>query len=414
MRWLELDHANLEQALRVARERAVRSKDAHLMVEYANDVLSLERYWNLSGRKHPAAEALRQLIESFGARLDPPTLARARLALGSFLHTVHREESRRQLQEALEIFTAEGDRGGRARALQALTATDVLDLNFEDAEARISEALPIFEAEGNGLRQTACRVSRGNILYRQNRLEDAAQLLDEVIPQARRDESPFELIAALVQAGSVAWGRGKLEVAERIFEEALEFAREFPRSTILPIVHFNLGNVYTHLGNETRATMHWRLGARLGLRGGQDLIAAMCQIGMTRYVDYRERRRLYVSSIGIFLRERDMLYVLAILRAMARELIEPDPRAGIEGHPREGAALLGFEEAYRREVGAPMIEQQVADFERHRSCAEAVLTPEELAEAWSEGERLTVEAAVDLAMGSLPDPDSREVGLRED
>jgi len=399
---LGLDDSNLQEALRVASEKAATSTEA--LEDYLSAVLEQERYWTLSGRKHQAAKTLARIVEKFGSKLAPQTLARTQLALGGLSHATQGSESRKVLLEAFTLFSELKDEFGCARTLLALVASDALDLKFDDAGKRLEEAKRIFEAQQDTRNIIACRIALGNNLYRQNRLEDAEEVLRDALPKARDEGSPHELVFALIPAGSVAWGRGRLDEAIRIFEDALEIARQFPRSSLLAVVHSNLGNVYAHQGNETLATTHWRLGEHVGLRAGQDLVAAMCQVGMTRYRDYAGRRDLYTSSLRIFLREHDMLFVLAILRAVAKELIEPDPEAGLDGHPQAGASLLGFEKQYRSDSSAPMIDQQVKDFEQIRAAAVARLTREEFDSAWEVGSSLDLDSAVQLATDSLPQP----------
>jgi non-specific serine/threonine protein kinase len=73
--------------------------------------------------------------------------------------------------------------------------------------------------------------------------------------------------------------------------------------------------------------------------------------------------------------------------------------AGGQGRPDRAVRLLGAAEAVRRSIGSPLPDADRSDYEGNVTAARAALGEEAFATGWAEGRAMTLEEAIEFALG---------------
>jgi tetratricopeptide (TPR) repeat protein len=201
---------------------------------------------NVDGDPRAAAELFAEAVAAADVLDDPFTRARAHLMAGWAPYWVgDLAGARAAFERSLEIVRAneEGDPGGEARALVALTSV-VSPLGTEDEVLEMAQrALAI----GRELRDTfivgIAQETAGTSLYRLGRNEEAFAAQDEAVRIFRELGARWELASALGDRASVHRVTGRLREAQADLREALHICRELGELNLVTWTTTALGTV---------------------------------------------------------------------------------------------------------------------------------------------------------------------------
>jgi predicted ATPase/class 3 adenylate cyclase len=216
--------------------------------------VAMRFYWL---RRAPFGEGSRWLtafLERPAEGVPPSIQARAVAAAGSFNHWLgHLEETRRQYQEALDLFRDAGDLIGEARLLRNL-ASVAIDLgNFAEAESMLRESRAVADRSGNP-RSVADVVGLcGTLAFAREDYDQASALLEEASNQYRGLGDVASLMDATGDAGYMMALRGDAVAAARFFAESLSLAVDLEARDRISWALLGAGNLAAEKGDAAPA-----------------------------------------------------------------------------------------------------------------------------------------------------------------
>ena len=347
---LEAEHDNLRAALGWAREHW--SAEAGLRLAAA-----IMRFWWTRGHM---AEGRRWLEGALAADDGSAPRARVRaLAAASFLTGVHGDTARALtlLDESLTRARALGDQQSVARSLSLLGFVANWQGDQARAEALFEEALAIARDIGDRQEIALALLGLGDVAHAQVNLDRAAEYLEQAVALNREMGDWPGVGVALSDLGVVSYAQGNPARAAMLFEDALALYQRMDERWHIIMTTSRLADVALGRGDLRR-------GVALHAEG----------LAMARDAGMRPQ-------------------IARGLEALAWVAIQ----AGPASDPWRAARLLGAAAALGAGGWTPMhIEPERA--ERVRAAAQAALGEEAFARAWAEGQALSLEDAVALAL----------------
>ncbi len=339
---LEVEHNNLLAALQWGIGRP------DLAQVSMRIVAALAFFWNTRGHLSEG----RRWLEA-ACRQPSPLRVAARLKFGLGEITDSPDIALVSLEESLKLARAAGDLWTACMALCSL-GMSYRARDPRKGVALVQESLALAREIGDpwliahgltvlGASQLMCDTGR-----------DALADLKESLALARRTGDRILTATALLNLGFVAYAERSYEDAERWLAESQTLMSRLRIRRALGVILHLLGVLRLKRGDAEAA------------RG--DLFESL-----------RLRRNLSYLDIA------PSLLGCAFLAAAT-------------GHPRRAAMLFGAAERLRQEHGLPMLPVGKPDYETYLAAARAALSPEEMAEVWGEGQRLSVEAAIEHAL----------------
>ena len=394
---LEAEHDNLRAALAWARARG----DHALALQLAG---ALWLFWYLHGDWIEGRYWLDALLADFerarGTLVDdeqvpvPLTGLLARALHGAGQLAENQGElapASRMLQHSVRLWRRLADGRGLARALNGFGEVSFSMGDYRSAQANFEESLMIWRQQGyaHGIAVVLCNLSQVRLL--QGAYQEAHALAHEALHiwQARDDRRG--VVDALVMQARSALARGAYEQAQAWFAECLPIQRELRMKSKLAETLNGLALVARgradyagsrELSRQSLAVSRemagrfdtgWSLHnlACVELHGGNLAEALDCR---------RESLRLFVaanSPLGI---------ALGCLSA-AQDAVECR-------QAERAMRLLGGAQAVLARMGARLGEPDRSEAEQSLAAARALLSAEQLAAAWSEGELASLESLV--------------------
>jgi tetratricopeptide (TPR) repeat protein len=354
---LEAEHANMRAALTWARTTgrmllALRLAAALGPFWTQRGYLSEGRQWLDSLGNMPAATAGREM---HAARAK--TLARAgTVAMAQSDYA----QAAKWLDESLALYQDLGDTAGLATVLssQGLAASEQGE--SARAELLLSKSLAMWRAVRSPTRGMATAlVNLGGLAIAREDYAQADQLLREGLALSREIGHEGSVVAVLINLGEVARLQGDYVRAQALGTEGLTLARELGHKEYVAIALANLGDVAHLQGDDERA---------------RTFIAEALAV---------------FSTVGNI---RGSAYSLGTLAAVA----------GAMGQYRRAATLWGSAAALRTSVGVGLTPLEQAEQDTQLSHLQATLGREAFTSAWAEGQALTLEQAIALALDPPP------------
>jgi DNA-binding CsgD family transcriptional regulator/tetratricopeptide (TPR) repeat protein len=309
-------------------------------------------------------------------------------------------EARDILQQSLDIAKTAEDAEGIATAIGTLGAVALRQGDLATAEVVLAEGVNLARVLGDSRLAADSLLSLSNVALRHNDLVRARVLSEECLRLAAGVGYRSAIVSAYCQLGELARLQGDGGVARSYFTEALSVSWQV--GSECPAAFLGLGRVSMDAGDVWAAEPLFNrcLAAAGSSVGNSDLAAsALHELGSLsrgqgdndRATDYHQQA-LRLRSQG-----RDPAATAESLETLGGLAIE----AGAHDY---GVRLLGAAQAVRRlsdnhrppRRGGMGHDADVA-------AARESLTPEAFDKAWIEGEMLTVDEAVDIALAGVPE-----------
>jgi predicted ATPase/DNA-binding CsgD family transcriptional regulator len=306
-------------------------------------------------------------------------------------------EGRTWLEAVLALPEAAAPTLPRARALQAM-ANLVLDQGENVLALQLrEEALAIRRAIGDPRFVASSLYSVGEVVRELGELERAQALFEEGLALARAQRHEFVVMRTLTELGAVAIERGDFERAATLLAEGLERARAQGDPMAAFFALFGLGRAALQRRDVDEAASRFEESLALGRELGnlwatglalRELAAIAAAGGETA-----RAAALLGESLAPLSEEGDRVGIAAVLETTA-QLIGLD-------WPDEAARLLGAAARLRETLGAPVRRSERGEHERTMAATRRALEPERFAAFWTDGQRLTLEAAMTRAAALL-------------
>jgi tetratricopeptide (TPR) repeat protein len=360
---LEIEHDNLLTALAWCRTTQGQTEKELLLTG------SLVTFWSIRGYFHEGREYLSAALSRPEA--SGRTAARAdvlgKAGLLSYMQGDY-PATRQGIEESLSIYRELGAAGRQGSANVLITLGDMESElgNYATADSLIKEALGIMREinDERGIARALWQLG-ANIL-RPGNYEMATQYLEEALPLLRHLGDKGHTSVALTGMAEVAIRQGDYQRAIKLEEEGLAMRREIG----------DTWGIAVSLGN-----FAW---------------VALCQ------EDYERAVTLLGESLALRREIGDRCGVAWCLEKLAKIALtigqwETAPQR--DGSFRRAARLIGAAEALRTPVKSAIDSVDQPEYERLVAIIRSQLGKASFSVAWAEGQTMTMEQAVDYALG---------------
>jgi len=385
---LELEHDNLRAALAWGLRH-----DPDGGARLATGLLG---FWEIRGHWTEGRNWLRQYL---GVRVDlePGTQAEAfSTAARLGVRQGDAAQARSLAVEGLEVYRQLGDLRGEADCLTILARVASMNDDWPSSRELHGQALVI--RRELGLQPDIARSLHGLALVAQEQgdLSRARLLYEEALGHYRAVGDRSALAQVLNNLGNIVHAENDRTAARALHEESLAIRRELGERAGIQMSLGNLAHIAQSEGDYTAArvmveealAINRELGDRRSAADGLRYLAEVAS-GEGRP---DEARTLFLES-------------LALSRELSARTVALDGLEGLASfESRHGQAalatrLFGAVDALRERAGRPMQSLYAARYEAQIAAARVALGEEAFAAAWAEGEAMTLEEAVAVALG---------------
>ena len=237
---------------------------------------------------------------------------------------------------------------------------------------------------------------RAVVLTSMSEYAEAAAVQQEALELSRAKGLADEAIYGVYSLGMIAYRTDDLDEATIRLRESLEGWRESGHHVAVASVLGTLGEVMRLVGNSDEAALHFREAIEVAQRVDARALGAAARAGLGRVLtdlgDWRGAAE-HLSEAATLLRRdgarEDLVRLIESCAALA----------GAKGDSKLAVTLLEASIAERERSGAPrapVTERKLAGL---RDAAVAAMSTAEVAAAESRGRSLTLDAALELALG---------------
>ena len=349
---LERDHDNLRAALSWALDHEEWDLGSRLAG-------ALWRFWYIHGHFGEGRRWLSRIIDA-GEKVPPSRLAWVRTGAGWLAFNQGDYEQAQALSEqAAAVQRESGDKFGVAWSLYTLGALQFERGKYEDASALHRESLALAQEIGHNWGTAAVLNGLGYGALRQGKLEQAEPLLEESLAISRRIGDLRGIANVLLNLGMLKHQQGQPDNATMLLEESLAISREL----------------------RDRRGVSWALNS-LGL------------IALEQDKWERAMPLLYESlAIKQDLGDKENLALCLERLAIA---------AVTQEQPVRAVKLLGAMKALREAIGSPLAPDNRSHYFGIVAGARAKMDGPTFTEAWTAGQAMTLEQAIQYALQGEP------------
>jgi predicted ATPase/class 3 adenylate cyclase len=272
----------------------------------------------------------------------------------------HVSEMRDWLEQGLEVARSATD-AVRARAFSGVAGMARHQGRLEEAEIYCEDALELYRKAGDRRGEARALGELGAILQRQGSNERSESVLQEALAILRDIDDPERLSFTLVALGALQHIQGRLEEAAENYTESLEIGRQRGDKHASATALVNLGEIAQLQGDNGKARDMYSESLSLYHQLHMDIAIAYC------------------------------LEVLAGIDAA-------------EGEARRAAQLFGAADYMREEIGTPVESFNQERYQKYLDTARAGLDDEEFDQAFGEGQKMTTDEVIGVAMLSETEP----------
>ena len=228
-------------------------------------------------------------------------------------------------------------------------------------------------------------------------LDTACSFFEQCVATWREMGSPIDAARALSNLANVVRLQGKHVQAHALYDECLAIFRAAADRTGVAWTLNYLGDLARESGDYIAARSYYEqsLSAFRELGEGWGIASALCDLASLSAAggDHQHAERLYGESMKIF---RDFGHK----RGVARVLECFAESAAAQSRPQQALRFAGAAAALRQCIGAPLIPAQQSRLEKRLEPARNMLTNTADLQAWLSGWEMSLEEAIQEALGS--------------
>jgi predicted ATPase len=227
-------------------------------------------------------------------------------------------------------------------------------------------------------------------------LDAACSLFEQCVSSWRELGSSIDTARALSNLANVVRLQGDYARAHALYDECLTIFHEVGDSTGIAWTLNYLGDLIQESVDFIAARSYYEqsLSAFRKLRDDWGIASTLCDLARLSAAQskHQDAERLYCESIRMF---QD----LGHKRGIARVLECFSITAAAQSRPEQSLRLAGAAAALRMHIGSPLIPAEQSRLDKRLESARNMLTNAAGLEAWSSGWEMSVEEAVDEALG---------------
>ena len=328
-------------------------------------------------------------------------------ALGNNVFVVDADYERgRKLAEAgLALYKEIGDRDGIANTLEGLGYMAFWQGDYKQAITLDEQALALFREVGNKYGLVGVLSSLGDAAKAQGHYGKATTVLEEALALELERGSNFAMAYNLYSLGDIAAAQGNYSQAVEWYEEGLAYAHQMENALPISYGFCGLGKVAWARGDYEQAIQKFEAALALSQEAGIKLGTAGALHGLGRLAqsreDYATARSLYTEALVICQGMSDRISAARHLEALAT-LSSAQQQLGPSllhfEALRQAARLFGAAETLHAGICFELSAAERAEHDQAIAAARAALGEEVFAAAWAEGQAMTMEQAIQLAL----------------
>jgi predicted ATPase/class 3 adenylate cyclase len=388
---LENDHDNLRATLEWLRLQG----DGERAVSLA---AALWRFWWLHGHVTEGREQLEAALVVDGSTTSP-VRATALDGAGVLAETQGDYDRAEALhREALALSRESGDKAGAARALGNLGVV-AFDRDDDQATTLLEESLALAREIGDQLLIATALNDLGRVSHNRRNLEQAERLFQESLTLRRKVGSGSEIARPLNNLGAVAFDRGDFQLACQLFEESVSLYRDAGDRWGAAGALMGLAGANHLQGDAPRAAVLLAESLSLYRDVGDERSTALATLYLADALrdsnDLKQAAFHYREAIAKFAALDDRDWVAEGLLRLGRVMVR-------EGAFENAARLLGAASTVTpdQELGAREDSPAVSSLDDDLKAIRDALGEEAFSAAWEAGRRLSLQAAVQVALSS--------------
>ena len=382
--------------LRLALEWSQTSGQAEVGLRLAT---ALHWFWNLRSLIREGHEWLARTLQfAESGDLSPGLRGRALYRVAHLAHYLGEPLAQRKamLEESVALNRELNDLEGCGHSLVMLAW---LISDEGEALALYEEALQYARRSTNGWLVPSTLLNMADLMIDLGRDEQALGYLDECIPEFRRYGDRRGTAWSLLLLANVKVRRGDHDGASALFDESTHLFGELRFLNGVRLVVFARANMELRQREYQQAAMLFEenlsLARNLGLRNA--IAMGVFHLGhvLARLGDNERAAALMRESIVLFKESGLTSQIPLSLQGLAQVLVA-------RGDPARAARLIGAAQAQTDALGPPLNPSGIDFRAEALEAARSALGEAPYAEAFSAGQRLTLDEAVRLALEMKP------------
>jgi predicted ATPase/class 3 adenylate cyclase/uncharacterized protein HemY len=405
---LEEEHDNIRAALRWARESA-EEEDQEVGIRLGGAVC---RYWEVRGHMTEGREQLAAALSRQGretrekaSRIERERASRAR---GKALVGVGRlalrqgdyQEAREYFEEGLAAYRRAGDGTGIATSLNNLGILAYDQGEDERARTLYEESLALRREVGDKRGIAISLNNLGILAFSHEEYEKARTQYEESLAIYRKLGDKGSIATSLNNLGVVAMEQREYERARTLYEESLAIQREVGDKRSVALALSNLGTVAYEQEEYKRARtlMEESLALRREIGDKRAIAISLHNLGNILHMEgeYTGAHTLHTQSVAIY-RE------IGVKDGIDTNLGGLGAAAIGLGQLEKGVRLLGASDGLHEALGTVRKSNDRIPYEQAVEAALAQLGAEELERLQEEGRKMSMEEAIEYALGQTPE-----------
>jgi predicted ATPase len=414
---LDREHDNLRAALAWATGKARRAAEAAVKAQHADLavrlVSALGRFWQTRGYVTEGRQWLEAAIALTDweqvDRLGPWHLnALGTAGVMSGMQGDYRQASAHTIR-SLEIAQMRGDTSNMARAINILGIIARRQGNYALAEEYLTRCLQLYRTLDDKVSVAGVLINLGVVAHIMGKYEQALHFATESMVMRQEIGDKGGLALTLANLASMRREHGDFERARALMEEALALDQETGNKQRQMTAMAEMGQLLCDQGEYEEAESWLNRSMELSRSTGEQ-----SQIGVLHTIlgrvafhrgSYRVARSLFREALTSHLQAHeygaDMVGLLEWVALL--DAAQAASENSSEGY-RQATLLLGATEKRRKEMGAPLPPIRRPDHDQVLNALRTQLEESGFSEAWAEGQAVTMEEAINLALEGTRQP----------
>ena len=352
------------------------------------------RYWIDSGSVKDGSDWLSQLLDQPDASISMPTRAKALNARGILsIYTGKKTEGMRLAEEGLSLYRQLGDRKGEAFSLYGLAVLYTLASDHRKGRRLINESLQIYRELGDKAGIAETLTFQGGLGTHKD-YPRARSSLEEGLALYRELGAQDRIAWCLSLLGRLEMWNADFVLARKTLEEALAIQRQLEVNDISETI-IDLGMLTFREGDLEQARLHLEEGLQICQESGRTDMAiwALVHLGYValRQGDQSQAYKLFIDTPKRFVEATQIIGVVYVMEGLASLAV-------MQNKLDRAVRIFAWTDKTREEIDdhRPPVEQ--ADVDRDLAVIRSKLTNSDFTSLSTEGQAMTVEDAVALAL----------------
>lgn len=386
---LDAEHANIRAALQW---RDPSNTNAERRVRLATAAAT---FWLQRGHLREGRAWMADVLASAGnlpltlharAQAQASQLARAQTDLA---------EARALADASLALARSSGDQQSEAVALYTLGFVAYLQAQHQQARAYLEASVALASVLGDTRQYTAGIDALGNLACYQGHDAEAQALFEQEVVLCRTSHDTVGLARALVSLGVLWCDRKEYQAAGALLREGLARAQACGNKRYTYLALNNLGELARMQGHDQQAAHYYQAALTIcqeqGNRIGGAGVLGNCGFIAVRQGNAPHAAACFAQSLGIY-------HAIQDTHDSALVVVGCAGVAWMVAQPARAARLLGAADAMLTSIGAVMDAADQIEYERSMAASRAQLSPAAFDAAYTHGQTLTTDLAVEEAL----------------